>query len=203
MDKKDHQFHSLDVCSRLYNFFTKIASDHAFKTVKLGHPVPQNFARPKNGAMALAIHERGHRVRSRNQGVAPVCEGVKQEAKYSSKRSNSFPSSCYSSDEQDGKELPTEEAPLPAGYAPTDYRSEAEWRARALLEQSSAVKCPSISYHLAGTKKIQQELAKPSNGGQKKEYSEDYNLTLWLIRIKRSTVVQILQDEAITWAEGR
>ena len=36
-----------------------------------------------------------------------------------------------------------------------------EWRARLLMEQSSAVKCPSISYHLVGTKKIQQELAKP------------------------------------------
>ncbi|KAK4379003.1 hypothetical protein RND71_000865 [Anisodus tanguticus] len=31
-----------------------------------------------------------------------------------------------------------------------------------LMEQSRAVKCPSISYHLAGTKKIQQELAKPN-----------------------------------------
>jgi glutathione synthetase len=30
-----------------------------------------------------------------------------------------------------------------------------------LIEQSCAVKCPSISYHLVGTKKIQQELAKP------------------------------------------
>ncbi|KAF9669997.1 hypothetical protein SADUNF_Sadunf13G0022600 [Salix dunnii] len=49
-----------------------------------------------------------------------------------------------------------------AGYSPTDYRLEAEWRARVLMEQSSAVKCPSISYHLAGTKKIQQELAKPN-----------------------------------------
>ncbi|KAJ6305830.1 hypothetical protein OIU78_021205 [Salix suchowensis] len=49
-----------------------------------------------------------------------------------------------------------------AGYAPTDYPSEAEWRARLLMEQSSAVKCPSISYQLAGTKKIQQELAKPN-----------------------------------------
>jgi len=29
------------------------------------------------------------------------------------------------------------------------------------MEQSSAIKCPSISYHLVGTKKIQQELAKP------------------------------------------
>ena len=36
-----------------------------------------------------------------------------------------------------------------------------EWNARLLIEQSSAVKCPSIAYHLAGTKKIQQELAKP------------------------------------------
>ncbi|KAL5770841.1 hypothetical protein ACOSP7_014995 [Xanthoceras sorbifolium] len=49
-----------------------------------------------------------------------------------------------------------------AGYTPTDYPSESEWRARLLMEQSSAVKCPSISYHLAGTKKIQQELAKPN-----------------------------------------
>lgn len=48
-----------------------------------------------------------------------------------------------------------------AGYTPVDYPSEAEWRARLMLEQSSAIKCPSISYHLAGTKKIQQELAKP------------------------------------------
>ncbi|OVA04422.1 Glutathione synthase [Macleaya cordata] len=48
-----------------------------------------------------------------------------------------------------------------AGYAPNDYPSESEWRARLLMEQSLAVKCPSISYHLAGTKKIQQELAKP------------------------------------------
>ncbi|MCI33013.1 glutathione synthetase chloroplastic-like, partial [Trifolium medium] len=36
-----------------------------------------------------------------------------------------------------------------------------EWAARLLMEQSSAIKCPSISYHLVGTKKIQQELAKP------------------------------------------
>ncbi|CAL5340258.1 unnamed protein product [Camellia sinensis] len=49
-----------------------------------------------------------------------------------------------------------------AGYAPTDYPSEPEWKARLLMEQSSAVKCPSISYHLAGMKKIQQELAKPN-----------------------------------------
>ncbi|KAK3418520.1 hypothetical protein EUGRSUZ_H04452 [Eucalyptus grandis] len=49
-----------------------------------------------------------------------------------------------------------------AGYTPNDYPSESEWRARLLMEESSAIKCPSISYHLAGTKKIQQELAKPN-----------------------------------------
>ncbi|KAL0452091.1 UNVERIFIED_CONTAM: Glutathione synthetase, chloroplastic [Sesamum latifolium] len=49
-----------------------------------------------------------------------------------------------------------------AGYAPTDYPSESEWSARLLIEQSYAVKCPSIAYHLVGTKKIQQELAKPN-----------------------------------------
>ncbi|CAH9073964.1 unnamed protein product [Cuscuta epithymum] len=49
-----------------------------------------------------------------------------------------------------------------AGYAPSDYQSESEWRARHLIEQSRAIKCPSISYHLAGTKKVQQELAKPN-----------------------------------------
>ncbi|GAA0159433.1 ligase [Lithospermum erythrorhizon] len=49
-----------------------------------------------------------------------------------------------------------------AGYTPNDYPSESEWKARQLMELSSAVKCPSISYHLAGTKKIQQELAKPN-----------------------------------------
>ncbi|XP_061348459.1 glutathione synthetase, chloroplastic-like [Gastrolobium bilobum] len=48
-----------------------------------------------------------------------------------------------------------------AGYAPVDYPSESEWSARLLMEQSSAIKCPSISYHLVGTKKIQQELSKP------------------------------------------
>ncbi|KAL8193897.1 hypothetical protein R6Q57_026139 [Mikania cordata] len=49
-----------------------------------------------------------------------------------------------------------------AGYAPTDYPSESEWKARLLMEESSAIKCPSISYHLTGTKKVQQELAKPN-----------------------------------------
>jgi glutathione synthetase len=48
-----------------------------------------------------------------------------------------------------------------SGYSPDDYLSDDDWDARLLMERSIAVKCPSISYHLVGAKKIQQELAKP------------------------------------------
>jgi glutathione synthetase len=51
-----------------------------------------------------------------------------------------------------------------AGYAPTDYPDGddgVEWQARATMECSRAAKCPSLGYHLAGTKKVQQELARP------------------------------------------
>jgi glutathione synthase len=43
-----------------------------------------------------------------------------------------------------------------AGYSPDDYPSELEWEARALIERSSSIKCPSVGYQLVGTKKIQQ-----------------------------------------------
>ncbi|KAJ3299205.1 hypothetical protein HK104_009738 [Borealophlyctis nickersoniae] len=48
-----------------------------------------------------------------------------------------------------------------AGYAPTDYPSEKEWAGRLLVERSKSVKCPNIAYHLVGTKKVQQILARP------------------------------------------
>uniref|UniRef100_A0A7S1RY77 Glutathione synthetase n=1 Tax=Alexandrium catenella TaxID=2925 RepID=A0A7S1RY77_ALECA len=48
-----------------------------------------------------------------------------------------------------------------AGYSPDDYPTEAEWEARELLERSLAIKCPSVDYQLAGTKKVQQALARP------------------------------------------
>lgn len=48
-----------------------------------------------------------------------------------------------------------------AGYEPGDYPTQKEWDARYLIEKSAAIKCPSIQYHLAGTKKVQQALAKP------------------------------------------
>ncbi|OLL26999.1 Glutathione synthetase [Neolecta irregularis DAH-3] len=49
---------------------------------------------------------------------------------------------------------------LRAGYGPDDYSTEQDWQTRALLERSHAIKCPSIATQLAGTKKVQQVLAK-------------------------------------------
>lgn len=46
-----------------------------------------------------------------------------------------------------------------AGYMPQHYSGDDEWRARLMLEQSAAIKCPWIGAHLAGTKKIQQVLS--------------------------------------------
>ncbi|KAK8752704.1 hypothetical protein OTU49_006997 [Cherax quadricarinatus] len=48
-----------------------------------------------------------------------------------------------------------------AGYEPGHYHGEAEWEARLTVERSRAIKCPSIQYHLAGTKKVQQEITRP------------------------------------------
>ncbi|KAJ8931265.1 hypothetical protein NQ314_015831 [Rhamnusium bicolor] len=47
-----------------------------------------------------------------------------------------------------------------AGYEPGHYPSKKEWDARLLMERSQAIKSPSIQYHLAGTKKVQQALSK-------------------------------------------
>ena len=47
------------------------------------------------------------------------------------------------------------------GYHPDQYPTSREWAARLMMERSQAIKSPSIHYHLAGTKKVQQELARP------------------------------------------
>uniref|UniRef100_A0A3Q4BWZ8 Glutathione synthetase n=1 Tax=Mola mola TaxID=94237 RepID=A0A3Q4BWZ8_MOLML len=47
------------------------------------------------------------------------------------------------------------------GYMPQNYISEQTWDARIMMERSMAVKCPDISTHLAGTKKVQQVLTRP------------------------------------------
>ncbi|KAF0718940.1 Aste57867_1374 [Aphanomyces stellatus] len=49
-----------------------------------------------------------------------------------------------------------------SAYTPTDYPSEVEWTGRTTVERSQAIKCPNITYHLAGTKKVQQVLAQPA-----------------------------------------
>jgi hypothetical protein len=41
-----------------------------------------------------------------------------------------------------------------AGYVPDQYPTDTEWEARRMMELSLAIKCPSINYHLAGTKKV-------------------------------------------------
>ncbi|KOX76540.1 Glutathione synthetase [Melipona quadrifasciata] len=46
-----------------------------------------------------------------------------------------------------------------SGYEVEAYPTEQEWEIRLLIERSKAIKCPSIQYHLAGTKKVQQSLA--------------------------------------------
>ena len=56
---------------------------------------------------------------------------------------------------------PVAVAYLRAGYAPTDYPTEACWLGRALLERSTAAVCPTAAWQLAGSKKIQQALAGP------------------------------------------
>ncbi|XP_032523836.2 glutathione synthetase-like isoform X2 [Danaus plexippus] len=48
-----------------------------------------------------------------------------------------------------------------SGYEPAQYPTTKEWDARLRVEKSSAIKCPSIHYQLAGTKKVQQALAAP------------------------------------------
>eukprot|EP01134_Creolimax_fragrantissima_P002824 CFRG2824T1 len=46
-----------------------------------------------------------------------------------------------------------------AGYSPDHYPTEKHWKSRETIELSLAIKCPSVEYHLAGAKKIQQVLS--------------------------------------------
>jgi glutathione synthase len=59
-----------------------------------------------------------------------------------------------------------------AGYGPGDYPSEDEWSARATIEKTVAVKCPSAAVQLVGTKKIQQVLDLP---GEVERFVPDAN----------------------------
>ncbi|KAI8809865.1 glutathione synthase [Cladochytrium replicatum] len=48
-----------------------------------------------------------------------------------------------------------------AGYGPSDYPTDLEWDARLLIERSFSIKCPTTTYQLIGSKKVQQVLARP------------------------------------------
>ncbi len=48
-----------------------------------------------------------------------------------------------------------------AAYTPKDFPSSLEWDMYKLIETSLAPKCPDLGHHLAGMKKVQQELARP------------------------------------------
>ena len=48
-----------------------------------------------------------------------------------------------------------------AGYTPDDFPSGRECHARLTVERSHAIKCPSIECHLAGAKRVQQQLSVP------------------------------------------
>jgi glutathione synthetase len=62
---------------------------------------------------------------------------------------------------EDGHEVEIAVVYFRAGYTPNDYLSELDWSGRLKIERSFAIKCPSITYHLAGAKKVQQVLAAP------------------------------------------
>ncbi|XP_070574348.1 glutathione synthetase-like [Ptychodera flava] len=47
------------------------------------------------------------------------------------------------------------------GHDPGQYKTEKAWEARLMIEKSLAIKCPSVMSHLAGSKKVQQELSRP------------------------------------------
>ncbi|CAG9463273.1 unnamed protein product [Pedinophyceae sp. YPF-701] len=50
---------------------------------------------------------------------------------------------------------------LRAGYTPADFVTESDWQGRRVLEVSDAPKVPNLAQQLAGTKKVQQDLARP------------------------------------------
>ncbi|XP_060076395.1 glutathione synthetase-like isoform X2 [Ylistrum balloti] len=61
------------------------------------------------------------------------------------------------------------------GYSPEDYSSDKDWDTRLMIERSKAIKCPSIQYQLAGTKKVQQELCRP---GAVERFIKDADIAL-------------------------
>jgi glutathione synthase len=64
-----------------------------------------------------------------------------------------------------------------SGYTPNDYPTEDEWAVREMIEISSAIKCPTVGYQLAGTKKIQQVLCERGTNRTGHKKVHDYYTT--------------------------
>jgi len=105
----------------------------------------EGFGIPLHRATLLEIAGEGHFDLQRRQNLllkVPVLSEAEEEAG------------------QEG-EIEVTVAYFRAGYDPSDYPSEGEWKGREIIEMSAAIKCPCISYHLAGTKKVQEALCRP------------------------------------------
>lgn len=50
-----------------------------------------------------------------------------------------------------------------SGYSPSQYKDESDWKAREILENSLAIKCPNVDLQLLTFKKIQEVLSKEKN----------------------------------------
>ncbi|CAG8588857.1 10085_t:CDS:2 [Ambispora leptoticha] len=60
----------------------------------------------------------------------------------------------------DGKEISV--SYFRSAYSPADFPTQKEWDTRLLIERSRSIKCPTVTYQLVGSKKVQQILANPS-----------------------------------------
>jgi glutathione synthase len=100
-----------------------------------------------------------------------------------------------------GKELEVTLVYYRAGYAPTDYTSETDWQARAHVERSRAIRCPTVLTQLAGLKKVQQVLATP--GSQHVEHFIGSAGGATIQHVKDTFVPMYPMDDSPAGQEGR
>lgn len=85
-----------------------------------------------------------------------------------------------------------------AGYTPRDYPTEHEWKMRHLLEQSIAIKLPSIAGQLAGMKLMQ--LALSGNGDSSLDYPSDGPLRPCFAQFRSGIdALGMTQDQLKSW----
>jgi len=77
-----------------------------------------------------------------------------------------------------------------AGYQPEQYKTEADFKTRLVLERSRAIKCPSIDYHLIGFKRIQIELSKNQ---VLEDFFTEFNMDTSFVKPLKSTFANMWQ----------